>query len=188
MKFQSEFKHFHSRKCIWKCRLRNGVHLSRPQCVNWNREVIIEGLLYCCDQVCQYGSLCPKPVLINQTIFQSCYKKMNGQDKADVKLLTILRDPCPPCQAIIHANGCMMQLDELRSEAWVMFSGRLIHSLCLVALGLSVGPMCCCMIGRSKYWMGDSSPALNYGLSAMHYSGWNFLHFLKPMHSSLAEP
>ena len=21
-------------KCIWKCRLRNGVHLSRPQCVN----------------------------------------------------------------------------------------------------------------------------------------------------------
>ena len=33
MKFQSEFKHFHSRKCTWKCRLRNGVHLSRPQCV-----------------------------------------------------------------------------------------------------------------------------------------------------------
>ena len=31
--FSSEFKHFHSRKCIWKCRLRNGVHLSRPQCV-----------------------------------------------------------------------------------------------------------------------------------------------------------
>ena len=35
MKFQSQFKHFHSRKCIWRCRLRNGVHLSRPQCVNW---------------------------------------------------------------------------------------------------------------------------------------------------------
>ena len=33
MKFESEFKHFHSRKCIWKCRLRNGVHLSRPQYV-----------------------------------------------------------------------------------------------------------------------------------------------------------
>ena len=26
-------QHFHSRKGIWKCRLRNGVHLSRPQCV-----------------------------------------------------------------------------------------------------------------------------------------------------------
>ena len=26
-------RHFQSRKCIWKCRLRNGVHLSRPQCV-----------------------------------------------------------------------------------------------------------------------------------------------------------
>ena len=26
MKFQSEFKHFHSRKCSSKCRLRNGVH------------------------------------------------------------------------------------------------------------------------------------------------------------------
>ena len=24
MKFQSEFKHFHPRKCIWKCRLRKG--------------------------------------------------------------------------------------------------------------------------------------------------------------------
>ena len=34
MKFSSEFKHFHSRKCIWKCRLRNGVHLSRPQWLN----------------------------------------------------------------------------------------------------------------------------------------------------------
>ena len=26
MKFSSEFKHFHSRKCIWKCRLENGGH------------------------------------------------------------------------------------------------------------------------------------------------------------------
>ena len=26
MKFQSEFKHFHSRKCTSKCRLQNGVH------------------------------------------------------------------------------------------------------------------------------------------------------------------
>ena len=34
MKFQSEFKHFHSRKCIWTCRLENGGHLSRPQWVN----------------------------------------------------------------------------------------------------------------------------------------------------------
>ena len=34
VKISSEFKNFHSRKCIWKCRLRNGVHLSRPQWVN----------------------------------------------------------------------------------------------------------------------------------------------------------
>ena len=27
MKSQSKFKHFHSRKCIWKCRLENGGHL-----------------------------------------------------------------------------------------------------------------------------------------------------------------
>ena len=26
VKFQSEFKHFHSSKCTWKCRLRNGGH------------------------------------------------------------------------------------------------------------------------------------------------------------------
>ena len=26
VKFQSEFKHFHSRKCTWTCRLWNGVH------------------------------------------------------------------------------------------------------------------------------------------------------------------
>ena len=47
MKFKSEFKHFHSRKCIWKCCLRNGVHLSRPQCVkpvnqqswHWKRNI-----------------------------------------------------------------------------------------------------------------------------------------------------
>ena len=26
MKFQLEYKHFYSRKCIWKCRLRNGGH------------------------------------------------------------------------------------------------------------------------------------------------------------------
>ena len=33
MKSSAKFIHFHSRKCIWKCRLENGGHLSRPQCV-----------------------------------------------------------------------------------------------------------------------------------------------------------
>ena len=33
MKSQSKSIYFHSRKCIWKCRLENGGHLSRPQCV-----------------------------------------------------------------------------------------------------------------------------------------------------------
>ena len=33
VQFSSEFKHFHWRKFIWKCRLRNGAHLSLPQCV-----------------------------------------------------------------------------------------------------------------------------------------------------------
>ena len=33
MKFESEFKHFHWRKYIWKCRLGNVDHFSRPQCV-----------------------------------------------------------------------------------------------------------------------------------------------------------
>ena len=27
VKYQSKFEHFHSRKCIWKCRLENGGHL-----------------------------------------------------------------------------------------------------------------------------------------------------------------
>ena len=35
MTFSSEFKNFHSRKCTCKCHLRNGVHLSWPQCVNY---------------------------------------------------------------------------------------------------------------------------------------------------------
>ena len=26
-RFISKFEHFHSRKCVWMCRLRNGVHL-----------------------------------------------------------------------------------------------------------------------------------------------------------------
>ena len=42
MKFQSKFIYFHSRKCIWKCRRRNGVHLFRPQCVNINITVFSE--------------------------------------------------------------------------------------------------------------------------------------------------
>ena len=33
MKSPAKFMHFHSIKCIWKCGLRNGVILSRPQCV-----------------------------------------------------------------------------------------------------------------------------------------------------------
>ena len=41
MKFESELKYFHSRKCAWKGRLRNGSHLSRPQCVKqrWTKVV-----------------------------------------------------------------------------------------------------------------------------------------------------
>ena len=34
MKSYSKLTYFHSRKCIWKCRLEHGGHLSRPQCVN----------------------------------------------------------------------------------------------------------------------------------------------------------
>ena len=37
MKFQSKFIHFHSRKCIWKCRLRNGSH------------VVLASMWYCND-------------------------------------------------------------------------------------------------------------------------------------------
>ena len=34
VEFQSEFKHFHSRKCIWKCRLQNGVYfVSASMCL-----------------------------------------------------------------------------------------------------------------------------------------------------------
>ena len=48
MKSQSKSIYFHSRKCIWKCRLENGGHLSWPQCVNslapgrcyWNPKLV----------------------------------------------------------------------------------------------------------------------------------------------------
>ena len=40
-------KHFHSRKCIWKCRLWNGVHWSRSQCVdNHTRTWYMDHLSY----------------------------------------------------------------------------------------------------------------------------------------------
>ena len=29
VKFESQYKTFHSRKCTWKCRLRNGGHIVR---------------------------------------------------------------------------------------------------------------------------------------------------------------
>ena len=35
---------FHSRKCIWKCRLRNAIHFPWPQCA---KVVIIHHNLYC---------------------------------------------------------------------------------------------------------------------------------------------
>ena len=34
VKFQSQFRSFHSRKCIWKSRPQNGGHVSWPRCVN----------------------------------------------------------------------------------------------------------------------------------------------------------
>ena len=37
-----EFKHFNSRKCTWKWRLWNGVHLSRLQCVNLNSNILFK--------------------------------------------------------------------------------------------------------------------------------------------------
>ena len=42
MKFESEFKHFHWRKYIWKCHLGNVGHFSRPQSVNssWSGGII----------------------------------------------------------------------------------------------------------------------------------------------------
>ena len=33
MKFELEYKHLLSRKCIWKCRLHDGGHFVRVQCV-----------------------------------------------------------------------------------------------------------------------------------------------------------
>ena len=42
MKIQSEFTHFHSRKCTSKCRLRNGVHLFWPQCVKTDGLVAVK--------------------------------------------------------------------------------------------------------------------------------------------------
>ena len=48
----SEFKHFLSRKCIWKWRLQNGVHLSRPQ---WVKSCMFIVFTCLCCQVADVG-------------------------------------------------------------------------------------------------------------------------------------
>ena len=44
MELQSEIIHFHSRKCIWRCRLRMAAMLSRTQCVNLSPKTKSSGL------------------------------------------------------------------------------------------------------------------------------------------------
>ena len=47
MKFQTKSKHFHSRKCIWKCGRRNGGHLvSASMCYNAPVLLIISHLRF----------------------------------------------------------------------------------------------------------------------------------------------
>ena len=43
MKFKSEIKHFHSRKCTWKCRLRRGVHFISWCLASSHRRLWISG-------------------------------------------------------------------------------------------------------------------------------------------------
>ena len=87
MKFQSEFKHFYSRKCIWKCRLRNGVHLSRPQYVKWS--MIQMGLLFCKHQ---FNNIIPtlhikikrSELLIIRTVHQyNCFSNTHSVEDAE---------------------------------------------------------------------------------------------------------
>ena len=70
-------KKINSRKCTWTCRLRNGVHLSRPQCDNW-MSCLSPGRWY--YLVCMFG--CPLLVIHNSgirdkmaAIFQTIYSK-----------------------------------------------------------------------------------------------------------------
>ena len=39
VKLYLKFKHFHSRKCIWKCRLENISHFASAQCVMANEPI-----------------------------------------------------------------------------------------------------------------------------------------------------
>ena len=49
MKFWSKFKYFHSRKCIWKCRLRNGVHfVSVTMCLEKSLFTVVENCSVLC--------------------------------------------------------------------------------------------------------------------------------------------
>ena len=43
VKFQSKFKHFHWRKYVWKCRLRNVVHFVSASMTTLNCKLALEG-------------------------------------------------------------------------------------------------------------------------------------------------
>ena len=55
VKLKSEFIHFHSRKCIWKCRLENGVNFwSRAQCVKYVYSMYHIELALCIGDCCAF--------------------------------------------------------------------------------------------------------------------------------------
>ena len=74
MKFQPEFKHFHSRKCISKCRLRNSVHFVSASIVFY----LFELLFHLAHMLLQHVA-----IFQCQDIFNTLRPRQDGRHFAD---------------------------------------------------------------------------------------------------------
>ena len=86
MKFQSKCKHFHSRKCIWKCRLRNGGNSSRPQWVKARLRKSLRGIH---SHNYSYPNVTLTPHETGP--YSMCSEEINGQFWSPIPFLTTLK-------------------------------------------------------------------------------------------------
>ena len=58
VQFQAKFKHFYSRKCIWKCHLQNGIYFaSASVCLIKSSEILfVQNTHFCCRIIFKLGA------------------------------------------------------------------------------------------------------------------------------------
>ena len=58
VQYQSKFKHFYSRKCIWKCHLQNGIYFaSASVCLIKSSEILfVQNTHFCCRIIFKLGA------------------------------------------------------------------------------------------------------------------------------------